>query len=63
MIYPINYKYGKIFIDTSCWALEFISTQDAIAFLRKKLDIFPVYKQIRYEIRGCDEFVMDLECE
>jgi hypothetical protein len=60
LIYPINYKNGKIFIDNSCWAKNLISKQKAISYLNKKLEKFPFYNSIKYEERNSDVFITNL---
>ena len=60
LIFPINYKNGKVFIDNSCFAKHLINKKDAIRLLQEKLDTYPQYKETRYEVRESDEYVMEL---
>ena len=60
LIFPLNYKEGKAFIDNSCWGKHLIDKGSAISYLREKLKKFSHYKKVSYEISDSDEFIMDL---
>lgn len=60
LIYPLNYKNGKIYLDLSCWAKELLNKPEAIDLLQTKLKKYPQYATVDYELRDTDEFVMDL---
>ena len=57
LIYPVNYKNSKIFIDSSCWAKDLVSISEAITLLEEKLKKYPAYKKVKYEERNSDIFI------
>ena len=54
LIYPLNYKNGKIFLDSSCPGRSLLDIEAAKSVLREKLKKFPAYAAVRYAIMSSD---------
>ena len=57
IIYPLNYKNGKIYLDKSCWAKELLNIDSGIDKLNEKLTKYPAYKGVNYDVRRTDAFI------
>ena len=63
LIYPLNYKNGNIFLDTSCWAKELLVENKAISTLYEKLNKYPHYKNVQYEESKSDVIIQPISLE
>lgn len=63
LIFPINYKNANIYLDESCWNKDLVSKEEAIDTLIEKLNKYPHYRSIKYEIRETDSFIMEIPVE
>lgn len=55
LMYPINYKNQKIFLDTSCPAKSLGDKNKAKILLMEKLKQYPDYYYVSYEIMSKDQ--------
>ena len=60
IIYPFNFKNGKMFIDTSCWAKHLLDTEKAKNLVEEKMRKYPHYRNVEYEIRETDIYIKDI---
>ena len=54
LIYPLNYKNGKIFLDNSCPGFSLLDLKTSKTILREKLNKFPQYYHIKYAVMSTD---------
>ena len=59
-IYPLSFKNGKVFIDTSCWAKRLLDTSKAIKQVEEKIAKYPHYLMVEYLIRDTDIFIQEI---
>lgn len=60
IIYPLNFKNGKIFIDTSCWAKHLLEPEKAMKLVEEKMNKYPEYRDVEYEVRDTDKYIKDI---
>ena len=60
IIYPLNYKNNKLFLDTSCWAKRLLDINQAIKLVQDKLNQYPHYASVEYYIRESDIVIQDI---
>lgn len=60
IIYPLSFKNGQLFIDTSCWAKRLLNLEKATELVERKIAKFPQYQGIEYEIRDTDIFYKEI---
>jgi hypothetical protein len=60
IIYPLNFKNAKIFIDSSCWAKRLLNVEKAFSLVQQKLEKYPMYRNVQYEVRESDIFIQDI---
>ena len=63
MIYPLNFKNGKMFIDTSCWAKRLLDVEKASKLIEEKIQKYPDYHFVEYLVRDTDIFIKDIIIE
>ena len=62
-IYPLNYKNGQIYLDTTCRAQELLAMQEAKSILHKKIQKYPQYLMVDYEVLPTDLFIETISIE
>ena len=55
LMYPINYKNQKLFLDTSCPANSLGNKEKALSILKSKLKQFPDYYYVSYDVMPEDK--------
>lgn len=63
MIYPLSFKSGKVYIDSTCWAKRLLDTSKAIKLVEEKIAKYPQYMQVEYLIRDTDIFIQEIKVE
>ena len=61
IIYPLSYKNGKIFLDSSCWAKRLLDIPKATKLVEEKIAKFPNYQTVEYLIRETDIYLRDIK--
>ena len=60
IIYPLSFKNGKMFIDSSCWAKRLLDVEKASKLVEKKIVKYPHYQSVEYFIRDTDIFYKNI---
>lgn len=54
LMFPINYKNGRLYLDMSCWATDLSDLNEARSVLYAKLERFPHYHTVEYGVQETD---------
>ena len=60
LIYPLNFKNGNMYLDTSCNAKALLNRENAKKLLYDKLKKFPHYVSVEYLVQETDEYLEPL---
>ena len=57
LIYPVNYKLGRIFLDHSCPGVPLLNVDEAKQRIKRRLAEYPEYRNLDYIITPADELL------
>ena len=60
LIYPLNFKNGNLYLDTSCNAKALLNRENAKTLLYDKLKKFPHYTDVEYMVQETDKYLHSL---